>query len=224
MEYKGIIGLPELDIILISYIDIEQLIVLININPYIKRLVIQSLPNIVSEYYDLEYEDNEELCCFALDLIIFMNIDVLNELIKLYDNFKNYKINKFYGVIGKLIISEHLDNYRLVNNYFKIAPNGYDWSYFNEKLCNHYYISYFDEHECLEHFESLNLLMRTSKSLHNYDFEYLLYDINNSYKLHIEDYENSHSVICMSVKDIISKNDLLLRSSEFCDKLLLDII
>ena len=46
---------------------------------------------IIDKYYDDENEN--DLYYFGLDLITF---DVSSELMKIYDNFKNPKINKFY--------------------------------------------------------------------------------------------------------------------------------
>lgn len=221
MTYYGISKLPELDKIIIIYTDIEDLLQLLSVNSFIKNLIIELIPCIVDKYYNDDYDDEYDLYYFGLNLISSRKFDVFSQLKTIYDNFKNPKINKFYTLLGELIISEHLDDFQLMKNYFDIVPDNYEWKDFIEMLCNHYYISYFNEDECLEHFESLNLLIKASKYLNNYDFYYILYDINNSYKLHIEDHENSHNVICTSVKEMILKNDILIESSKFYKELIL---
>ena len=87
MTYYGIVGLPELDKLIISYIDINEFGQLVRINSCIKNLIIKLLPSIVEKYYCVKYED--DLYSFGLDLIIFKQFDVLSNLMKIYDELRN---------------------------------------------------------------------------------------------------------------------------------------
>lgn len=77
-------------------------------------------------------------------------------------------VNKFYSELGEFIITQYLDNYRLLENYFDIAPYNYSWKNFMDRLCYHYETWNFEEKEYLKSFESINNLIRDS----NFDRTY----------------------------------------------------
>lgn len=119
----GFIGLPELDKIIILNCELKDVVHISLINGYLKNLVIQLLPEIIHNNYSL---DN-----FVLYLFEKRVLDVLTELLTIYDNIKN-KHHKLYNKLTSSIIGYFMNimDETDITDYFSIAPDDYDWDTF----------------------------------------------------------------------------------------------
>jgi len=206
MKPKNYILLPEIDKEIILYLNPDDFINLMHANKSLKNLIIDVIPDVIrlSDSY-------EDLFGFMIDLLIYRYFDVIHKIAEAYEN------EDIYEELGYLVISQYSDNNSIVTKYFEMISKNYNWDNLIERLCNYYYISYFDELDHLDKLKSLNMLMRVLRNF-NYDkFEHMVYDIFDSYKFHIKDCGEARNIECLLVKDIINQNNELLKNFKFKD-------
>lgn len=209
-------GLPEIDETIILNNDFDDIIEIIKVNNYLKKLVIKLLPKLVkncTSKFD-KYEDND-LYYFCIDLLKSNQLDILKKLLKVY-----YKITnkQFYDIILEGIINEELKTEDLeypsfIVKVFTMAPINYDW----DKLASYY----------LEHYKKLyngsseyyvimvNEILLLVKAVLVIDNERnLVSNIMNMwhfYKNEIDNFEEIYIDDYPEVKDIAQEIDILLK-------------
>ena len=137
-----ITNLHELDEEIILNTDLVDIVSLLSVNSYIKNVVINLLPNIVTKYNisdeDLIYEELQ-LFNFAHSLLDIQEFDILRKLFIVYDTIIG-TTDELYMILGEGIINEDLYRYnkKLIADYFNVAPINYNWNNLIKTYLNHY--------------------------------------------------------------------------------------
>jgi hypothetical protein len=165
---EGITGIKELDTEIVLYADLDSLIHLSKLNKYTKNLVIQSIPRIIDKYFVVGYID--ELVSFVHELLENDELFLASEIIQSAEIHKtifsgyvsdecdtvseeNSDIEEIEYDFYDQLITDLLENSRksflipsqhLLENYYIMTPNNYDWSLFYGKYVN--ILNYFRHH------------------------------------------------------------------------------
>lgn len=225
MDGLGFSGLPETDSEIILNAELDDIITIIHANNYLRNLVIKLLPEIVANNYIIRDDeddpyyiylyDDEPLYYFTRDLIDYGEFNIFKKLIKAYDKIANTE-HKLYDILTQGIFDEelHVENEKLIMNYFIAAPYNYDWDKFLSNYREHYSnLDPYDGEYYLTMANEILLLVKAALQItavkKNNDLIFALSDIWTFYRNEINEWEELYIDNYPQVKDISQEIDRL---------------